>query len=72
VDTSILDQFCKDNGFIGWFETSAKEENGNVNESCQYIINEVLKSTPSFDENTEERSNIIEQKNEVVDQKCTC
>lgn len=45
-----VDQFCKDNGFLGWFETSAKE-NTNIDRAAnclvKYIIaseNDILKS----------------------------
>ncbi|KAJ8276679.1 hypothetical protein COCON_G00084310 [Conger conger] len=45
-----MDQFCKDNGFVGWFETSAKE-NINIDKAAnclvKYIIaneNDILKS----------------------------
>ncbi|KAG7484347.1 ras-related protein Rab-38 [Megalops cyprinoides] len=45
-----MDQFCKDNGFVGWFETSAKD-NINIDQAAnclvKYIIaseNDILKS----------------------------
>ncbi|KAI9270110.1 P-loop containing nucleoside triphosphate hydrolase protein [Helicostylum pulchrum] len=36
-----LDQFCLDNGFIQWFETSAKE-NKCITEAANYLINSIL------------------------------
>jgi len=45
-DTSILtgaqlDQYCKDNGFAGWFETSAKEDR-NVQEAAKCLVKKIL------------------------------
>ncbi len=36
-----MDQFCRENGFVKWFETSAKE-NINIDASTQFLINEVI------------------------------
>ncbi|CAJ1063897.1 ras-related protein Rab-38 [Xyrichtys novacula] len=45
-----MDQFCKDHGFVGWFETSAKD-NLNIGEAANFLVkhiiateNEILKS----------------------------
>ncbi|XP_060910938.1 ras-related protein Rab-38b [Labrus mixtus] len=45
-----MDQFCKDHGFVGWFETSAKD-NQNISEAANFLVkhimateNEILKS----------------------------
>ncbi len=35
-----MNEYCKENGFDAWFETSAKE-NINIEKSIQYLINEV-------------------------------
>ncbi len=41
-----MDEFCKDKGFIGWFETSAKENIG-VDEAAQFLVSKVRKP-PSY------------------------
>ncbi|XP_046873440.1 ras-related protein Rab-38-like [Hypomesus transpacificus] len=36
-----MDQFCKDHGFVGWFETSAKE-NVNINEAANFLVKHIM------------------------------
>ncbi|XP_008289478.1 ras-related protein Rab-32 [Stegastes partitus] len=38
---SSLDRFCKDNNFVGWFETSAKEDI-NINEACEFLVKQMM------------------------------
>lgn len=35
-----MDEYCKTNGFVDWFETSAKE-NINIDEAARALINRV-------------------------------
>ncbi|GAA5804569.1 hypothetical protein HPULCUR_010070 [Helicostylum pulchrum] len=37
-----LDQFCNENGFLTWFETSAKD-NSNIEEATRHLISAILK-----------------------------
>lgn len=36
----FLDQFCKEQGFVGWYHTSAKE-NVNIEEAVALLVTEV-------------------------------
>ncbi|XP_051960786.1 ras-related protein Rab-38 isoform X2 [Xyrauchen texanus] len=36
-----LDTFCKENGFVGWFETSAKE-NTNIEAAARCLVEHIL------------------------------
>ncbi|XP_060765388.1 ras-related protein Rab-38b [Neoarius graeffei] len=38
-----MDQFCQENGFVGWFETSAKE-NLNINEAANFLVKHIIAS----------------------------
>lgn len=40
MEDGEMDKFCRDHGFLGWFETSAKE-NINIETSCRFLIDEV-------------------------------
>lgn len=44
-----MDKFCKDHGFINWFETSAKE-NRNVDDACGFLINKILEHDKTIPE----------------------
>jgi len=41
VDAEVLDKFCAENGFIGWFETSA-QKNVNIDEAMKFLIGKIL------------------------------
>lgn len=36
-----MDQFCRDHGFVGWFETSAKD-NLNISEAADYLVQHIM------------------------------
>lgn len=35
-----MDEYCKENNFAGWYETSAKE-NVNIDEAAKALVNKV-------------------------------
>ena len=39
-DSSKMDDYCEEKGFIGWFETSAKE-NINIDDAAKYLVQKV-------------------------------
>ncbi|XP_023692945.1 ras-related protein Rab-38-like isoform X2 [Paramormyrops kingsleyae] len=41
-----LDAFCKEHGFVGWFETSAKE-NTNINAAVRCLVQNILANEQS-------------------------
>jgi len=43
----LLDEFCKDKGFMGWFETSAKE-NINIEEAARFLVEKILANDQSL------------------------
>ncbi|XP_053147249.1 ras-related protein Rab-32 [Hemicordylus capensis] len=44
---SQMDQFCKDGGFVGWFETSAKD-NINIDEAARFLVENILANLKMF------------------------
>lgn len=55
VDNAQLDAFCESNGFIGWFETSAKE-NINIQQCATFLVREVLKHDCVFQQRQRDAS----------------
>lgn len=52
---SQMDQFCKEHGFTGWFETSAKD-NINIDEAARFLVDSILvnqQSSASEDRDTD-------------------
>ncbi|KAG9336209.1 hypothetical protein JZ751_002556 [Albula glossodonta] len=43
-DLSLMDSFCEEAGFLGWFRTSAKE-NVNVEEAGHFLVEKILENT---------------------------
>jgi len=41
IDTEALNQFCKSNGFLAWFKTSA-QENINIDEAMEFLVKKIL------------------------------
>ncbi|XP_002733795.1 ras-related protein Rab-32-like [Saccoglossus kowalevskii] len=46
-NASQMDDYCKEKGFIGWFETSAKE-NINIDEAARFLVTAILANDKSM------------------------
>ena len=67
-----MDMFCRDHGFSGWFETSAREDK-NVGAAFGALVDHVLVATS--DVHTEERPNTVKTVNrdkQPQGKKCEC
>ncbi|GFS18151.1 Ras-related protein Rab-3 [Elysia marginata] len=53
-NTTQMDEFCKDKGFIGWYETSAKE-NINIDEAARFLVTKILEKEKANKLSDEER-----------------
>eukprot|EP01137_Pigoraptor_chileana_P004831 Opistho-2@47035 len=40
-NSAQMDRFCEEKGFVGWFETSAKE-NINIDKACKFLVQRIL------------------------------
>eukprot|EP00996_Jenningsia_fusiforme_P004223 NODE_5030_length_727_cov_75.946903_g4671_i0.p1 GENE.NODE_5030_length_727_cov_75.946903_g4671_i0~~NODE_5030_length_727_cov_75.946903_g4671_i0.p1 ORF type:complete len:209 (-),score=49.84 NODE_5030_length_727_cov_75.946903_g4671_i0:54-680(-) len=47
-----LDQYCTENGFIGWFETSSKE-NINIEKAFRFLVEKILENDKRLDHSEE-------------------
>jgi len=41
IDKEALDRFCEENGFIGWFETSAQKDT-NIDDAMKFLIGRII------------------------------
>ena len=48
IDKERLDAFCKEHGFIGWFETSAKT-NHNIEVAVRSLVKNILTHPDAFE-----------------------
>lgn len=48
IDTAKLDEFCREKGFVGWFDTSAKL-NTNIDKAMRFLVEKILEHKDIFD-----------------------
>jgi len=58
--SSEMDKFCDEKGFIGWYETSAKE-NINIDEASKFLVKKILENDKA------NNLNLPDNDNDVVD-----
>jgi len=44
---ALMEEFCKEKGFLAWFETSAKE-NINLDEAARFLVTKILANEKSY------------------------
>ncbi|KAK3088250.1 hypothetical protein FSP39_016595 [Pinctada imbricata] len=57
-----MDEFCKEKGFVGWFETSAKE-NINIDDAARFLVNQILTNDKNIRADEEDRDRITLENN---------
>jgi len=55
---SQMEKYCEENGFSGWFETSAKE-NQNIDKAFKFLVSKILENEVRNKEDPDETSNKI-------------
>jgi len=53
LEKEMMDKFCKEHKFIGWFETSAKD-NVNIDEAGNFLVDHILKHDPKAQRNQQQ------------------
>jgi Ras-related protein Rab-32 len=53
-NVSQLDDYCKDKGFVGWFETSAKDNIG-IDEAARCLVAKILENDESIDQQSQDK-----------------
>ena len=48
-----MDQYCQENGFINWYETSAKDDK-NINEAANFLVKKILENHAEMHKQGEE------------------
>ncbi|GFN91050.1 ras-related protein rab-32 [Plakobranchus ocellatus] len=61
-----MDDFCKEKGFIGWYETSAKE-NINIDEAARFLVTKILEKDKAnkLGEEERDRDRVVLDSNDV-------
>ena len=72
-----MDNYCNENGFIGWFETSAKDNLG-IEEAARALVQAVLDNDPHPPSQNANNDGVIknladnDQNNEQPQGDCKC
>jgi hypothetical protein len=71
-----MDRFCQENGFVGWFETSAKD-NINIEKAAMCLVNKILDTVKPTEQDKPQQSiklnsNNASQSQSKSDDSCSC
>lgn len=67
-----MDKFCKDHGFVGWFETSAKDNTG-IDNAAQLLVKSILEHDVSSDDVKSEGIKLADDEPQPTnDKECRC
>lgn len=73
-NTSQMDDFCKEKGFIGWYETSARE-NINIDEAARFLVTKILEKDKAIGEEDKDKDRVILDDSNITgkpDKKFSC
>jgi len=75
LDGAMLDNFCKEHGFIGWFKTSAKDDIG-IDGAGDFLVKAILAKDPKAQKTDNNRNTVDLGKSpspkEDKESKCAC
>lgn len=73
-NVSQMDDYCKEKGFVGWYETSAKE-NINIDESARFLVTKILQNNEAIAKDEAETDRIVingQKDTSLTDKKSCC
>ena len=70
-NVSQLDDYCKDKGFVGWFETSAKENIG-IDEAARCLVAKILENDESIEQQSSDKDVVTVTQQEANPKKSGC
>jgi small GTP-binding protein len=65
-----LDQYCQENGFIGWYSTSAKDNIG-INDAFNFLVDHILKNVQQLPKQIR-KQNLTLKNDETKKEQSTC
>uniref|UniRef100_A0A8C1YLX2 Ras-related protein Rab n=1 Tax=Cyprinus carpio TaxID=7962 RepID=A0A8C1YLX2_CYPCA len=68
-NASLLEKLCQEKGFIGWFQTSAKE-NINVDEAAKFLVKHILQNNEELVKEEEQNMQINLQQQSKSNSTC--
>eukprot|EP00003_Mantamonas_plastica_P012398 TRINITY_DN222_c0_g2_i3.p1 TRINITY_DN222_c0_g2~~TRINITY_DN222_c0_g2_i3.p1 ORF type:complete len:137 (-),score=33.19 TRINITY_DN222_c0_g2_i3:51-461(-) len=73
IDDDSMDSYCKEEGYIGWFKTSAKANEG-ITEAFRFLVTNVLRSDveQTKDGDAFRLGGTSSQKKMADDEECAC
>ena len=71
IDSEMLDRFCEEHNFCGWFDTSAKL-NTNIDKASEHLVGEILKHQSVFERARENDPSSFRPTDTEADQSGCC
>ncbi|KCV68111.1 Ras-like protein Rab-32A [Fonticula alba] len=66
-----MDKYCEEKGFIGWFETSAKE-NVNIDKACRALVAKILENDVSNNKRDAKATVVVDVKESPAESSGCC
>ncbi|XP_058804053.1 ras-related protein Rab-32 isoform X2 [Phymastichus coffea] len=76
ISSNRIEEYCKENNFVGWFETSAKE-NINIEQAATFLVDKILQNDQLvkknfFQEQIDREKISLHQASQITNKPCLC